>query len=458
METTWTLRPTARWHDGAPLTTADLLFTTRVEQDRELGMPRNVVYDLIEGIDATDARTITVRWNQPYIAADTMFTYGTALPWPRHLLEKAYVDDKANLLGIPYWTDEYAGAGPYRIREWARDSHAVLRANEDYVLGRPKIDEIEVKFIPDVITMAANVLADTIDLIPGRGLDYEQGLDLREQWKGGTVLVRSHGWTPLNAQFINTSPAVVADLRFRRALLQAIDRQQLVDTFMPGSSIAHSYVSPESTEYREIEGSIVRYEHDPRAAVQAIQALGYTRGPDGFFLSSPNQKLTVSIYTTATDASQVRQTAAVAAFWEGIGVAVEQVPIPRQLTQDREYRAQFPAFELVGTGNGLLPREVRRFHSSSIPLPENGFRVAGNNSRYNNADLDRLIDRYVTTVPLRERMQALAGIVQHQTDQLPNLGLFFNMTPTPVTHRMLNVTPRSPGASAAWNAHEWDLK
>jgi peptide/nickel transport system substrate-binding protein len=241
-------------------------------------------------------------------------------------------------------------------------------------------------------------------------------------------------------------------------MMQGVDRQQLVDTFMPGSSIAHSYVSPEAPEYRAIESEIVRYEFDPRAAIQTLQALGYTRGTDSFFTSGAGQRLTVSIMTTATDASQVRQTAATAAFWEQIGVGVDQIHVPIQLQQDREYRAQFPAFELVGTGNGLNPREVRRFHSASIPLPENGFRVTGNNSRYSNAELDRFIDRYVTTVPTSERMQALGGMVRHQTESLSNLGLFFNMTPTPVTHRMLNVTPRSPRASAAWNAEQWDVR
>ena len=86
METIWRVSRAARWHDGAPLTTEDLLFTMTVEQDRDLGIPRNPVYDLIETVEAHDSQTITVIWKQPYIEADTLFTYEVALPLPRHLL------------------------------------------------------------------------------------------------------------------------------------------------------------------------------------------------------------------------------------------------------------------------------------------------------------------------------------------------------------------------------------
>ena len=79
-ETTWRIRDNARWHDGTPVTTDDLLFTMAVVRDRELSVFRDAAYDLIEGIQASDQRTITVTWSQPFIQADTLFSKDLANP------------------------------------------------------------------------------------------------------------------------------------------------------------------------------------------------------------------------------------------------------------------------------------------------------------------------------------------------------------------------------------------
>src|SRR5206468_3816377 len=84
--------------------------------------------------------TVTVTWKQPYIDADALFgARGVYLPLPRHLLEGAYRADKASLLDLPYWTQEFVGTGPYRLREWTTGVGVRLEANAAFVLGRPRI-------------------------------------------------------------------------------------------------------------------------------------------------------------------------------------------------------------------------------------------------------------------------------------------------------------------------------
>src|SRR5439155_26739855 len=73
METTWRVRPGASWHDGTPLTSADLLFTAAVSQDKDTPIFAHGAYKLIEAVEAPDPRTVTVRWTKPYIDADAMF-------------------------------------------------------------------------------------------------------------------------------------------------------------------------------------------------------------------------------------------------------------------------------------------------------------------------------------------------------------------------------------------------
>src|SRR5262249_41343487 len=141
----------------------------------------------LDSATALDERTAVVAWTSPYIQADSLFTHQLALPIPRHLLERPYTDDKAAFTDHPYWSDEFVGTGPYRIRTWERGSHLVLAANDSYLLGRPKIDEIVVKFIPDPSTLAANLLAGEIDMTMEGRLSIEWAMTLRDQWKDGNV-------------------------------------------------------------------------------------------------------------------------------------------------------------------------------------------------------------------------------------------------------------------------------
>src|ERR1041384_5044360 len=73
METTWRLREGARWHDGQPMTSDDLLFTMTLVRDPDIPGLYDNALNQVESVAAPDARTITVRWKQPFIDADTIF-------------------------------------------------------------------------------------------------------------------------------------------------------------------------------------------------------------------------------------------------------------------------------------------------------------------------------------------------------------------------------------------------
>jgi peptide/nickel transport system substrate-binding protein len=459
MTTTLTIKAAARWHDGTPVTTDDLLFAAQVEQDRDLGIPRARVWDFVDAIDAQDARTVVVQWSRPYIEADAMFSYLYGLPLPKHLLQTAYAENRANFLALPYWADEFVGAGPYRMQDWIADSHVVVRKSDDYLLGIPRVDEIELRFVQDPNTVLANLLARAADMTLGRSLiPLEQAEMVAGQRGDMRVATASRSWYPLHAQFVDTSPLIVLDARFRRALLHAIDRQSMADTFIgPKTTVAHSYVGPDTPGYEAIEPAIVKYAYDPRRAVQMIEALGYSRGADGSFVDSAGQRLQVEIRTTIRAELQPKIVSAVVAYWKESGVDADQVNIPPQRMNDREFRATFPAFEMPGGNNDLTPEEIMRHHSSATPLPENRFMVTGNYSRHRSAELDSYIEKFITTIPRTERLQALARIAHYESDILPSMGLFYQVDTALIADRIQEVTANGRRATQAWNVEQWDL-
>src|SRR5207248_3077881 len=152
-------------------------FAVEVNQDREIGILNPPMLSLIESIQARDDRTVVVTWKGPFIDADSLFGAGLtggnmiAIPRPRHILAAPFAGDKLGFLGLPYWREAYVGVGPYRMQEWVPGSHILLAANDDYFLGRPQIDEIEIKLFTDINGVITSLLAGTISLPIGGGLN-----------------------------------------------------------------------------------------------------------------------------------------------------------------------------------------------------------------------------------------------------------------------------------------------
>src|SRR5437870_3438191 len=174
---------------------------------------------------------------------------------PQHILERTLSDDPANFVQLPYWGAEFVGAGPFKLRDWELGSRMVLVANDDYVLGRPKIDEIEVRFIGDANAVIANILAVELQYtIDGRTHTVEDSLTVRQQWNDGHFELGSGAVMSVFPQFRDVRPAVIADVRFRKALLHAMDRQEMVDTIQGGqAAVAESHLGPDNMEWQYVE-------------------------------------------------------------------------------------------------------------------------------------------------------------------------------------------------------------
>src|SRR5439155_13734489 len=285
MEVTFRIRQGAKWHDGQPFTSADLLFTAEMGRDPDVRVLSDPAYELIDAIEAIDDRTVVVKWKQTYIAGDRMFGLGSSMyaqPLPKHVLEPPFRQNKATLTDSPYWTTEFIGNGAYRLHEWAAGSYVLLDAVPDFVLGRPKVDQIEVKMIPDPSTLLANVLAGAVDLTFSRSVSSEQAVAAREQWRDGQMVPYINGWTMMYPQLRTPTPPALTDPQFRRALIQAIDRKQLAETLTAGlAPPADAIIAPTAPEYPAVQSSIVRYSYDPNRSTQILDGMGFTRDPEG---------------------------------------------------------------------------------------------------------------------------------------------------------------------------------
>lgn len=455
METTWSLKPNVLWHDGNPVTAEDLSFTIQVDRDSEIVWRRPAAFDFVDGIAVDDPLTITVRWRQPYFQADNLL-YRDFFIIPRHLLQDAYQNNKAGFGQLSYWSDEFVGTGPFRLVEFVRGSHLLVRANDRYVLGRPKVDEIEVRYVPDSTTLIANVLAGTVDMSLGRGLSLTAALDTGERWREGKMVNAGYNcWIAMYPQFINPSPPLLADVQFRRALVHALDRQSIADSIQKGlAPVADLPISPNSLEWSHVHQNIIRYEYDPRRAQQLIGGLAVTRAADGTFRDAAGQPISVEVRSTPGE-HETQMMESAANFWRQVGLAGESLPIPAQRQRELEWRATRPGMEL--TRRCLELENLSYYQSHNSPIAENRF--FGNNiSRYRDPEADALILRFFSTVPSQERLPVLGQILHRLSDQVAVMGLVYDAEPALIANRLVNVGAAAFQSIQPWNVHEWDVR
>ncbi len=368
-----------------------------------------------------------------------------------------FLEDKSKFLYLPYWLEDFVGTGPFSLRSWAQGSGVVLDANPSYVLGRSRIDVIEVKFITDPNTLVSNLFANGVDLTLGYGLSLEPALQLRNQWMDGKVEMAPNGWIPIHPQFINPRPAAVADLRFRQALMRALNREEMTETLQSGLvPVAHAFLDPSDPAYPAITDRLVRYEYDPTRAVRGLEELGYARLTGGAWVDSAGERLNLEIQTVEGLDIQVKATLAVADSWQRIGIPVEQVVRTAQGNPDREGNATFPGFRLIRQPNSI--DDMKQYFAAQAPIAENHY-IGQNFARYTNPVYSGLVERYFRTIPQAERVQVLGEILHHQSEQLNIMGLFYNVQSVAIGKRVQNVTNSGAlGFNQAWNAHLWEVR
>src|SRR5207253_2462258 len=149
-------------------------------------------------------------------------------------------------------------------------------------------------------------------------------------------------------QFLDPNPAVVSNVRFRRAVIQGIDRQGLIDAFFAGqTSIADSWINANDEYYAELAPSVVRYGFDPGQSAQLIEELGYAKGADDLYRDRAGEPLRVEVRTSTPNQSQIQALYAIGDMLQRVGIGADPVVVPLQRAQDLPYRAAFPAFEMV---------------------------------------------------------------------------------------------------------------
>ena len=281
----FTLRDGLTFHDGVPLTSADVKFTFEVIMDKDNGSENITNYEDIISIETPDDKTVIFTLTAPNAAMPDYLTMGVL---PRHLLEgKNIIEDGFNRSPI--------GAGPYKFVSWDMGQSIVMEKFENFCLGEPKIERIIFKIVQDFNARALQLKSGELDLAQVTPRDAEQfkSNDNFDVYIMDTADYRGILYNFRNP-FWQENPGLPA------ALSYAIDREAIVGSVLLGQG-QPAYSPLQKGEYNNPD--IEKYEYSPQKAKARIEALGWVTGSDGYYQKDGNQ---LAFAISAQPSDQVR--------------------------------------------------------------------------------------------------------------------------------------------------------
>jgi peptide/nickel transport system substrate-binding protein len=457
METTYRLQPNARWHDGTPFTSKDVVFSAKAQLDPGVEIfVRGLRSGGVDGVDAPDDRTVVMRWSGTYGFADSL-RFWEFTPLPAHVLQSVYERDVTEFNQATYWTDPevFVSTGPFRLTRWDKGARMEFGAFDQYYLGKPKVDRIVVDFAQDDNIATARVLAGEIDIAWGGKWDKNNIELVRGRGLGDFVLSREN-YAHLTFQFKDMADPIelARDVRLRRALAYALDTEaaNLVGTDALGLA-ADSWIPRDDPRYAAAEPFIQKYPHDPQRAQQFFAEAGWNKGSDGLLHNPAGRTLGCSI-RGIVGAEPVA--AVMADNWRGAGVDAQIEDFPQALWRDLEVRATMKCVE--HSARTLGRSALEHLHSRNAMVPER--RYAGNNrGAYMIPQLDGQIDRFFSALTLSDRLQGEREVLRTITTDLPLIPTYFYVQ---TYFQKKGVSGNFPKTgldiqnSQTWNIHEWD--
>lgn len=456
METTYKIRRTATWHDGEPITANDWVFayTARTAPDFP-GHSLNVEKRLLRAT-ALDDHTLFLEWREPYLWAGMAFLPDFA-PMPRHRLEAMFLQDRAAFIDGPHWREEFIGSGPYRLVSWEPGVEMLFRAFEGFVFGKPRIDEVRVRFMGDANTIVANLMSGGIDVAYSGNIGFPQGQALEqsgwsgkvEYWEGNPRFLEFQG-----RDWGDTVQAVF-DPRVRRAAHHAIDRKALVDSIYAGRApVAFYWLSPSDPAYPAVSRAVPVYEYDPARTEELFRQAGWTRSSDGRLRNAAGQAFSLPMMNLPGDVEQL-EAAVVADFWRGAGITSEIHRLSPQEWRDNELRSKFPG---VAYNRRNLSHEDMVWFSANISRPEN--RWGGQNRiGYVNPRLDDLWSKVLASVDFKEREGYLIDAIRVMMEDAMVVLTHLQAEVMAYDAQLTGPTPPAVvRTSRIWNIWEWEWK
>jgi peptide/nickel transport system substrate-binding protein len=389
-EVVYHLRHGARFSDGRELTARDVLFTYNSILAPELMSPKRASLKELKSIEAPDDYTVVMRFAHPYAPAVEIESEGiveAGTPPPAHRSSAAPV-----------------GSGPFAMVAYSRDESLRLERNPYYPHPPAAAQSIFFKIVPDPTVRALELAEGVCDFAPNNiqvdvlpWLAAHQSLEISKT--PGTT------YRYLSFNFRNSQ---LRDIRVRRAIAYAIDRNTIVNTVLRGTGqIATGMLSPENWAY---DGDVTDYSYDPEKARQLLDQTGYPAGKDGM------RGLRFE-FKTSQDGARMGEIFQAMLRQVGIELTIRTLEFATYYADIQAGNFDITSLQWVGIND---PNQYYRVFDSKEAPPH-----GENRGYYSNPAMDRLVEAGKVTIDRDARKKLYAQVQQLAADDLPYVSLWW---------------------------------
>lgn len=424
----------AKWQDGKPLTAGDVKFSLE-EVSSKYSPKFRAAAERIASISIPDDRTVIIELKSSYgPLLFSLSAYGGAAVLPEHVFKGI------NILQSPASQDHPVGTGPFALKEWIRGDRIVLVRNPTYwKAGRPYLDQIILKIIPDGGTRVLALKAGEVDysyyyFFPPsriREIQNEGKLQLREQAvPQDKVLI----WNLRRPPFDN--------VLVRQALLHATDREYIRKVVYHGlGRMMCNHMDSRVVWAHDADVDLDRiYPFDVERANRLLDSAGVP-------LDARRRRFTVRLAFDSGDPDFGRLAQVLAAMWGKVGVQVVMEGTPRNVNIDQvfanwDFDATLQAYSTAGDP----ALGVARLYISSEIQKKPFLNVSG----YSNPEIDTLFEQGAAMFSTEERGAAYKKTQPILARDLPVFPLWETVS--------LNVANKRVHGKWAWSTgySHWD--
>jgi len=384
------LRDGATFHDGTPVTAADVVYTFETILDPDLASRWRSLFTPISEIVAADDNTVRITLSEPYAPLLSYLDIG---------IVPANVVEGGTDIGF-----EPVGSGPFMLANWDRGSTISLEPNPNWWGGPPSGSGIDFVVVPDNTARAQALEAGDLDLIqsPLSPADIQRLLT-----EDGVVanVTGGLGITYLN---FNTQDPLLSDPRMRQALSMLVDQDTIVNVIYEGVDlVATSVLLPSWPSYTP---DIRQPTFDPEGAVALLASLGWTDSDGDGTLDKDGQSLTFTLSTHSEDPNRVQSVEYIQNVMNSVGVdaevSISDWPSFSGAVRNGDYQVALLGWLNLVDPDRLLYSQLRTGG-------------ALNWGGYSNPRLDEALDRGRTSLDPQDRIAAYREAATIIADEVP---------------------------------------
>jgi peptide/nickel transport system substrate-binding protein len=393
------LRQGVKFHDGRPLSSADVTFTFDSILDGTVKTPKRGAFRMVTAVEAPDDSTVVFHLREPYAS----FLWNLTKPG----------------VGIvprgsgPEIAQHPIGTGPFQFVDMITDQEIVLQRNSSYfgdageAAGlRGNVERVRFRIVPDALVRALELRKGSAD-VAINSLSPDMVVTLAKE--RGIVADEQPGTTIAYVGF-NLEDPVLAHREVRQALAYATDRATLIKYLMRGQArAAASLLPPNHWAY---DPDVRQYDFDPARAEQLLDAAGFKRGAGGVRFRLE--------FKTSTEEYSRLLSEAIADEWQRVGVAVELRPLEFATFYADLQRGSFQVSAQRWVGGNNDP-DIFESVFSSKKIPPNG----SNRGHYRNPQLDALLDQARMEMDREKRKALLWEIQRIVAEDEPYINLWY---------------------------------